>query len=238
VRRRQRKPLFPGGRDEKGPARDDRSLFILNHPGSLEPSPMIQLNPLLVTFLVMFAGRSAIQVVLHQVNTSFLRREGERVPDVFKDIVDRGKLKTISAYTLDSARVGMVSTLFNQAVLLVILLSGILPWLTETIRPWDLGGSPVAWPFFAILSFATHLLGLPFNLYDTFVIEERYGFNTMTFRMWVSDLAKELALSAVLGGLVLWGLLTLVVRGGPSGGSGHGSFWASSNCCCSGCFPL
>ena len=176
---------------------------------------MIQLNPLLVTFLVMFAGRSAIQVVLHQLNTLFLRREGERVPNVFKDIVDRSKLKTISAYTLDSARVGMVFTLFNQVVLLVILLSGILPWLTETIRPWDLGGIAGGLAFFAILSFATHLLGLPFNLYDTFVIEERYGFNTMTFRMWVSDLAKELALSAVLGGLVLWGLLTLVVRGGP-----------------------
>jgi STE24 endopeptidase len=176
---------------------------------------MVQLNPLLVTFLAMFVGRSATQVVLYLLNTSFLRGEGDRVPDIFQDIVDRDQLKRISAYTLDSARVSMVSTLFNQAVLLFILLSGILPWLVERIQPWGLGEIAGGLVFFAVLSIATHLLGLPFSLYDTFVIEERYGFNTMTFRMWVADLAKGLALSAIMGGLVLWGLLALVVQGGP-----------------------
>ena len=176
---------------------------------------MIHFNPLLATFVAMVLLRSAAQVVLYQLNTSFLRREGDRVPDVFQDIVDRDKLRRISAYTLDSSKVGMVSTLFNQAVLLVILLSGILPWLAEMIHSWGFGEIAGGLAFFAILSIATHLLGLPFSLYDTFVIEDRYGFNTVTFGMWVSDLAKGLVLSAILGGLVLWGLLTLVVQGGP-----------------------
>ena len=57
--------------------------------------------------------------------------------------------------------------------------------------------------FFAVLSIMTNLLRLPFSLYDTFVIEDRYGFNTMTFKMWISDLAKSVAISTVLGGLVL-----------------------------------
>ena len=176
---------------------------------------MIRFNPLLATFVAVFLLRSAAQVVLYQLNTSFLRREGDRVPDVFQDIVDRDKLRRISAYTLDSSKVGMVSTLFNQAVLLVILLSGILPWLAEMIHSWGFGEIAGGLAFFAILSIATHLLGLPFSLYDTFVIEERYGFNTMTFGMWVSDLAKGLTLSALLGGLVLWGVLVLIVQSGP-----------------------
>jgi STE24 endopeptidase len=176
---------------------------------------MIHFNPLLLTFLALFVLRSATQVVLHRLNISFLRREGDRVPDVFQDIVDREKLKTISTYTVDSAKISMAATLFNQAVLIFILLSGILPWLAETIHHWGLGEIAGGLAFFAILSIVTHLLSLPFSLYDTFVIEDRYGFNTMTFWMWVSDLAKGLALSAVLGGLVLWGLLALVVQGGP-----------------------
>jgi STE24 endopeptidase len=175
---------------------------------------MIQLTPLLAAFLVLYVGRSAIQVVLHWMNISFLRREGVRVPAVFQDIIDPEKLKTISAYTSDSAKVSMVSTLFNQAVLIFILLSGVLPWLAGTIHQWGLGEIAGGLAFFAILSIAIHLLGLPFSLYDTFVIEDRYGFNTMTFGMWVSDLAKGLALSAILGAVVLWGLLALVVQGG------------------------
>jgi STE24 endopeptidase len=176
---------------------------------------MIHLNPLLLTFLAFFVLRSATQVFLHRLNISFLRREGDRVPDVFQDIIDREKLKKISAYTVDSAKISMAMTLFNEAVLIFILLSGILPWLAETIHHWGLGEIAGGWAFFAILSIVTHILSLPFSLYDTFVIEDRYGFNTMTFWMWFSDMAKGLALSAILGGLVLWGLLALVVQGGP-----------------------
>jgi STE24 endopeptidase len=176
---------------------------------------MIHLNPLLLTFLAFFVLRSATQVFLHRLNISFLRREGDRVPDVFQDIIDREKLKTISAYTVDSAKISMAMTLFNEAVLIFILLSGILPWLAETIHHWGLGEIAGGWAFFAILSIVTHILSLPFSLYDTFVIEDRYRFNTMTFWMWFSDMAKGLALSAILGGLVLWGLLALVVQGGP-----------------------
>ena len=169
---------------------------------------------MLVTFLALFVLRSATQVFLHRLNVSFLRREGDRVPDGFQDIIDREKLKKISAYTVDSAKVSMAATLFNQAVLLTILLSGFLPWLTETIHHWGLGEIAGGLAFFAILSIGTHILSLPFSLYDTFVIEDRYGFNTMTFGMWLSDLAKGLVLSAILGGLVLWGLLALVVYAG------------------------
>jgi STE24 endopeptidase len=57
---------------------------------------------------------------------------------------------------------------------------------------------------------------MPFGLYDTFVIEERYGFNRMTLRMWILDLLKSVTVQFLLGGLVLWLLLTLVVHGGGS----------------------
>jgi len=59
-----------------------------------------------------------------------------------------------------------------------------------------------------------NLFHLPFDLYDTFGIENRYGFNTKTFRVWVMDLLKSLALSALLGGFLLWLLLSLMSEGG------------------------
>jgi STE24 endopeptidase len=61
-----------------------------------------------------------------------------------------------------------------------------------------------------------NLLRIPFNLYDTFVIEGRYGFNVMTLKIWISDLFKSIILLAILGGLLLCLLLALVVYGGET----------------------
>ena len=177
---------------------------------------MVQLNFLLLTFLIVFFFRSGTQLFLNRLNTSYLRQHGSTVPEIFQDAVDQEKLKKISAYTVDSADFGIISNLANQAFFLVLLLSGFLPWLVRSIHQWGFGLIFGGLVFFASLSLLTNLLRIPFNLYGTFVIEDRYGFNTKTFRVWVNDLLKSLALSALLGGLLLWLFLTLVVRGGTA----------------------
>ena len=68
--------------------------------------------------------------------------------------------------------------------------------------------------FFAILSIFVNLLHIPSNLYETFVIEQRYGFNLSTLKTWLLDLLKTVFLLAILGGLVLSLLLALVFYGG------------------------
>ena len=177
---------------------------------------MVQLNLLLLTFLIVFSFRSGTQLFLNRLSISYIRQHGSTVPEVFRDAVDQEKLKKISAYTVDSADFGIISNLANQAFFLAILLSGFLPWLVRSIHQWGFGLIFGGLVFFASLSVLTNLLRLPFNLYATFVIEDRYGFNTRTFRVWLNDLLKSLALSALLGGLLLWLFLTLVVRGGTA----------------------
>jgi STE24 endopeptidase len=175
---------------------------------------MIQLNFLLLIFLGIFLLRSGTQLFLNRLNISYLRQQGITVPELFKDIVDQEKLKTISNYTVDSIRFTMIATLVNQGLSLAILLSGFLPWLERNIHQWGCGMIIGGLVFFAILSILANLLHIPFNLYETFVVEERYGFNTKTFKIWLSDLAKSMAIFGVLGGLLLWLLLTLVIHGG------------------------
>jgi STE24 endopeptidase len=70
--------------------------------------------------------------------------------------------------------------------------------------------------FFAVLSIVASLLRIPLSLYETFVIEERYGFNVMSFKMWISDLFKGIVITAILGGLLLSVLLGLVIHGGDN----------------------
>ncbi|OGP69079.1 MAG: hypothetical protein A2169_02615 [Deltaproteobacteria bacterium RBG_13_47_9] len=177
---------------------------------------MVQLNFLLILFLAVFLLRSVIQLFFNQINISYLRRHAAEVPEVLREWIDLRKLKKISAYTVESDHFGMVATLFHQGILLIILLTGFLPWLVKILhlRGWGLMIEGLV--FFALLAIGAHLLRIPFSLYDTFVIEDRYGFNTMTLKMWISDLLKSLAILAVLGGFLLWLFLVLVVYGGKA----------------------
>jgi len=138
------------------------------------------------------------------------------VPPVFQGTIDQEKLKKISAYTIDSSNFDIVFTLVNQGFFLVILLSGFLPVLVRIIHQWGLGLILGGLVFFGLLAVMVNLLRIPFSLYDTFVIEDRYGFNTKTLKLWITDLFKSLAISASLGGLLLWLLLNLVVYGGST----------------------
>jgi STE24 endopeptidase len=175
---------------------------------------MVQLNFLLLTFLAVFLLRSGVQIYLNWLNISYLRQHGTTVPEIFRDTIDPEKLKRISAYTAESENFAMITTLANQGLFLAILLSGVLPWLVRTISLWKYGPIVNGLIFFASLSIFTNLLRIPFSLYETFVIEERYGFNLMSFRVWISDLLKSLLLTAILGGLLLGLLLILVIHGG------------------------
>jgi len=171
---------------------------------------MIQWNTLLIVFLSVFVFRFLFQLTLNLANISHLRRHGNHVPRVFQGTVDEKKLSRMSAYTADSTRFGIVAKLFDQAVLLAILLTGLLPWLVGEITAWHLGFIGGGLLFFAILALIAQLLDIPFDLYSTFVIEDRYGFNTRTMRLWFIDWIKGLVLSGILGGILIFFLLALV----------------------------
>jgi len=172
---------------------------------------MIQFNVLLIAFLVVFVFQSLFQLALNVINIAHLRRHKNHVPRVFQDTVDKEKFSTIIAYTADSTRFGIVEKLFDQALLLVILLTGFLPWLVEIITTWHIGFVGGGLVFFAIFAAISNLFNIPFELYSTFVIEDRYGFNTKTLKLWAIDWVKGMAISFILGGIVILFLLTLVL---------------------------
>ena len=82
---------------------------------------MIQLNALLFIFLALYLLQSSIQAYLHRLNLSYLRRNGNDVPELLRDIIDGEKFKKISAYTVESDQFSMMATLFDQGVSLAIL---------------------------------------------------------------------------------------------------------------------
>jgi len=171
---------------------------------------MIQFNILLITYLSIFIFRSLFKLGLDILNISHLNRDAGEVPRVFKNAIDKGKFYKIARYTSDSTKFEIISQIFDEILILLILLTEFLPWLVELIKSWNISFILEGLLFFAALAVISNLFDIPFSIYHTFVIEDRYGFNTKTVKLWALDLFKGIALSFVLGGIVLLFLLLLL----------------------------
>ncbi len=152
----------------------------------------------------------ACGLFLDALNLRHLHRHGGEVPPVFAGAIDAATLARTSAYTVELNRFGLIETLVDSLLLLLFLFGGLLPlydrWIAGLTDSF-LGGGLL---FFLGLLVAKTIVGIPFSLYRTFRIENRYGFNTTTPRLWLSDLAKSLLLSLLLAGLLTAGALWLV----------------------------
>ncbi|MGA3208013.1 MAG: M48 family metallopeptidase [Syntrophales bacterium] len=175
---------------------------------------MVQWNILLIAFLVAFAASSVFRLLLTRMNVSHLRRHGHDVPEVFQGEIDEATLARMTAYTAESSWFGAAAHFFDDAVTLLVLLSGFLPLLAGIVLSLNLHFILSGMIFFGVLALLSGILNIPFSLYSTFVIEKRYGFSTITARLWITDLIKGLLISAMLSGILLGAVLALVYYAG------------------------
>jgi len=160
---------------------------------------------LLVYLLTLACG-----LLLRWLNLRHLRLHGEEVPPEFVGVVDPDTLRHSSAYTLAQSRLGLVESLCGAVLTVAFLFGGLLPlydrWVAAQTSSFILAGVL----FFLGLLLVQTLTGIPFNLYRQFVLEARFGFNTMTVRLWLCDLVKSTLLALLLLGLLSVGALALV----------------------------
>lgn len=158
----------------------------------------------------LIAARLTAQLALAALNRREVMRHAENPPPAVAAMVDAETYRRSVAYTLAKNRFGVVSLGFDAGVLALLLASGVLPWLFAHIGAW----APAAKWDDALFILAAMILagapGLPFEWWETFRLEARFGFNKMTPRLWVADRVKGMALLVAIGFPILWGLLALV----------------------------
>jgi len=129
------------------------------------------------------------------------------LPDEFIGLYDENTYEKSQQYTKATTRFGIVTSIFNLAVLLAFWFAGGFNWLDQIVRGWELGLIWTGLVYIGLLVFAKMILSLPFSIYSTFVIEERFGFNKTTPKTFVMDMLKGLVLGILLGGPLLAGIL-------------------------------
>ena len=152
---------------------------------------------LIILFLVLFIGRIVCRYFLQQLNIRDLKIYGKVIPPVFRDEIDEATLAKMVDYTYDNSRLTAKENLTSDGIELAILFL-LLPILVGWIVGLNLHIIWQALIFFGLLALIGGIAGLPFDLYDTFVLEKKYGFSTITWRLWITDLIKSLILSAII----------------------------------------
>ena len=166
--------------------------------------------PLLLTF-VFAAALVASLLVKFWLASRQIRHVAQhraQVPPVFADRITLDAHQKAADYTVAKARFGLLEMAFGSAVLLGWTLLGGLDALNQMLLAWLGGGMLQQLVLLAAFMLVGGLIELPFTLYQTFVIEQRFGFNKMTLAMFIADGAKGIVLGALIGlpiaALILW----------------------------------
>ena len=170
------------------------------------------LTPTLLTSLIFGAVLLAsvlVKLWLASRQTRAVAAHRGAVPREFAAAIGLPAHQRAADYTLAKLRLGMLETALAAAILLGWTLLGGLDWLNAWLLDL-LGPRPLLQPLALLIAFAVinALIDLPVALYQTFVIEQRFGFNKMTPALWLGDLLKSTLVSIVIGvplaALVLW----------------------------------
>jgi len=136
-----------------------------------------------------------------------IKMMGTSLPEELSGIYDKEKYSRQQSYQRENHRFGIITGTFSFLIVLGMFLFYGFAFVDSLA--WDITSNSIlaALIFFGILMFASDILNTPFSLYDTFVIEDKYGFNKTNLKTFISDKIKGWFLGALIGG----GLLALII---------------------------
>ena len=162
------------------------------------------MNVYLISVLLILLGKYILDVVVERLNIKNLNPE---LPEEFKDIYDEKKYEKSQQYARENARLGLIHKTVNIILIVMFILSGGFNFLDKIVRNLNLSTIMTGILFVFILIVASGIISIPFKIYSTFVIEERYGFNKTTPATFIFDIIKSLLLLVIIGGPILAAVL-------------------------------
>src|SRR5208337_2864346 len=163
----------------------------------------MKLNIYFLLFLFIFLLKEASEYTVYYVNVKYIRKADHYLPPEFKEMIDARLLEKAQEYSLDKIRFALISSLLGTIIAVIFIFGGLLNMYNSWIVSLNYNFFISGWFFFMLLFCFNKLVSLPFSIYETFIIENKYGFNTTTRRLWIADLIKSFLLSTVLLSLLV-----------------------------------
>jgi STE24 endopeptidase len=174
----------------------------------------MQFSEQLITIIILttLLGSYFIDTVADFLNLGNMIK---KLPEEFADHFDKKKYTESQNYLKANTKFGLITSSFDLIVLLVFWFTGGFQYIDSFARSFNYSSITTGLLFTGILIALKLIITLPFSIYSTFVIEEKFGFNKTTPKLFVTDLIKSIFLSAVLGAILLTMILGFLEFGGP-----------------------
>jgi STE24 endopeptidase len=135
-------------------------------------------------------------IVLSVLNLENLKKD---IPEELSDVYTPEEWTKARKYQKVNFRFSLISGIISTAITLAFIGLGGFGWLYATIETYVQNPIFLGIVFFGVLGLASDIIGMPFSLYHTFVIEEQFGFNNSTIKIWLLDKLKGYALGTLIG---------------------------------------
>lgn len=162
------------------------------------------MNTIALIILLAIIFDFILNAIADYLNLKMLRND---LPQPFQGVYEPDRYRRSQQYLKVNTRFGWISGTFNVSLMLVFWFGNGFPLLDEWVRSFNYGPVITGLSYMGILILVKSLLSLPFSIYSTFVIEERFGFNQTTWSTFVLDLAKGVLLAVLIGTPLLAGIL-------------------------------
>ncbi len=165
-------------------------------------------------FIATLAFTTLAKLWLARRHLAHIARHRAAVPDAFREQIQLGDHQKAADYTTAKTRFSMLAIQFDAVLLLIFTAGGGIQWISDLCQGWFSQPLIQGMATMVAVLMLSSFLEAPFNLYRTFRIEAAFGFNNMTFKLYLTDMLKGLLIGAVLGLPLLFGVLWLMGRMG------------------------
>ena len=171
------------------------------------------MNIYALIILIALAVNYMLELVSDILN---LRALSSDLPEEFKDLYDAEGYKKSQEYTMVQTKFGFITGVFDLVILLVFWFTGGFNYFDILIRDLGFGSITTGLLYIGVLMCIKMIISLPFSVYSTFVIEERFGFNKTTPKTFILDIIKGVFLAVLIGGPFLAAILGMFEFQGAS----------------------
>jgi STE24 endopeptidase len=180
---------------------------LLQHRGREALLPYasdVTMNDYLAIILAIIIGSYLLELLVERLNLSSLKTE---LPAEFEGYYDGERYRRSQEYLRENTRFNLISSSIETPVILAFILAGGFNDFDRAARSFNLGTIPTGLIFTGMILVAFQVFQLPFSIYGTFVLEEKFGFNRTTAKTFLLDILKSWLLAGLLGGAALYGIL-------------------------------
>ena len=166
-------------------------------------------------FIIIFLAGTALDFLLdytlEYIDFKYRAKNGRKIPSELEGHIDEATLDKTCRYEDALYKLWVPKNIVSKAVTLTLLFTGFYPFVFENI--WNLTGSSFfsLWALMIIVTIPESILTLPFELYGEFKIERKFGFSTMTVKLWILDQIKSFILSLIISAILVFAVVFVLV---------------------------